>query len=58
MCIRDRYWGQCFYNELSTKCSVPAADYAMMYLIDGWQPVLGYRYGCDFGTLYRHFPYR
>jgi len=21
----------------------------MMYLVDGWQPVLEYRYGCEFG---------
>ena len=50
-----KYWGKCFYHEVSTKCSVPAADYVMMYLVDGWQPVLSHRYGCDLGKLYRNF---
>jgi len=44
-----KYWGQCFYKEVATYCSVRAADYMMMYLVDGWQPVLEYRYGCEFG---------
>jgi len=46
-----KYWGQCFYFYVSTMCSVPAADYVMSYLVDGWQPVLNYRYGCEFGKL-------
>ena len=29
----------------------------MMYLVDGWQPVLYHRYGCDFGnTVVNHLP--
>jgi len=47
-----RHWGTCFYYQLMIRCTVPAADYVMKYLVDGWQPVLGHRYGCDFGKLY------
>ena len=32
------------------QCTVPAADYVMKYLVDGWQPVLNHRYGCEFGN--------
>jgi len=49
-CSLYKYWGQCFYVAVSTQCSVRAADYVMMYLVDGWQPVLKYRYGCEFGN--------
>jgi len=57
-CSLYKYWGQCFYGKVSTLCSVPAADYVMMYLVDGWQPVLYHRYGCEFGNTVYYASYR
>jgi len=55
VCSLYKYWGQCFYVEVATHCSVRTADYVMMYLVDGWQPVLNYRYGCEFGRAFNFF---
>ena len=47
-----KYWGSCFYTQVMTLCTVPAADYVMKYLVDGWQPVLNHLHRCEFGKLY------
>ena len=46
-----KYLAQCLYAEIKPRCSQPAAEYIVTFLLDGWKPHLYSRYQCQLGTL-------
>jgi len=44
-----QHMANCVYMETTRRCSEPAADFLVTYLLKSWRPHVYYRYGCELG---------